>query len=75
VPRKLRQLRADLRALGFAPIRQVGSHQTWQHPTGAKVTLAGADGADAQRYQERDLRDARAAVAVSMQGQEQERGE
>ncbi len=75
MPRKLRQLRADLRALGFAPIRQVGSHQTWQHPTGAKVTLAGADGADAQRYQERDLRDARAAVAVSMQGQEQERGE
>lgn len=70
MPRKLRQLRADLRALGFVLVRQSGSHQTWQHPVGLKVTLAGADSADAQRYQERDLRDARAAVAAAMKDQE-----
>jgi len=62
MPRKLRELRAELRALGFVLVRQSGSHQTWQHPAGLKITLAGVDGADAQRYQERDLRDARAAI-------------
>jgi len=63
MPRKLRQLRADLRAAGFMLVRQDGSHQTWRHPSGQKVTLAGADGDDAQRYQETDLREARAAIA------------
>lgn len=72
MPRKLRQLRADLRALGFVLVRQAGSHQTWQHPAGERVTLAGADGADAQRYQERDLRDARAAIE---QGASEESGD
>ena len=70
MPRKLRQLRADLRALGFVLVRTEGSHETWQHPLGQKVTLAGASGADAQRYQERDLREARAAVAAAMKDQE-----
>jgi predicted RNA binding protein YcfA (HicA-like mRNA interferase family) len=72
VPRKLRQLRADLRALGFVLVRQAGSHQTWQHPVGLKITLAGGDGADAQRYQERDLRDARTAIE---QGESEESGQ
>jgi predicted RNA binding protein YcfA (HicA-like mRNA interferase family) len=62
MPRKLRQLRADLRAAGFALVRQVGSHETWRHSSGEKVTLAGADGDDAQRYQERQVRAARVAV-------------
>jgi predicted RNA binding protein YcfA (HicA-like mRNA interferase family) len=64
MPRKLRQLRADLRALGFVLDRQRGSHQMWRHPSGAEVTLAGADGDDAQRYQERDLAQARAALVA-----------
>jgi predicted RNA binding protein YcfA (HicA-like mRNA interferase family) len=63
LPRKLRQLRAELRALGFALIRTNGSHETWRHPSGIKATVAGADEADAKRYQERDLAEARAAVA------------
>ena len=58
MPRKVRELRAELRRAGFVLVRQEGSHETWRHPSGAKVTLAGADGADAQRYQERDLRQA-----------------
>jgi len=73
MPRKLRQLRADYRMLGFFLARQRGSHQTWRHPSGARATLAGADGDDAQRYQEDDLRKARAAVGQS--AREEERGE
>ncbi len=72
MPRKVRQIRADLRRAGFAVIRQEGSHQTWRHdPTGAQVGLAGADGADAKRYQERD---ARAAIAAA-QAAERPEGE
>ena len=55
MPRKVRQLRADLLRAGFVLERQVGSHQTWEHPSGASVTLAGKDGADARRYQERQV--------------------
>lgn len=73
MPRKLRQLRADLRALGFVLIRQVGSHQTWQHPSGQQVTLAGADGADAQRYQESDIRKSRRIIEQAQRARE--RGE
>ncbi len=65
MPRKLRQLRADLRALGFVLVRTTGSHETWRHPTGVKATVAGADGADAKRYQEGELAEARAAVAAA----------
>jgi hypothetical protein len=37
-----------------------GSHQIWKHPLlpGEEVNLAGNDGADAHRYQERDVREA-----------------
>ncbi len=64
MPRKLRQLRSDLRALGFVLDRQRGSHQMWRHLSGPEVTLAGADGDDAKRYQERDLAQARAVLAA-----------
>ncbi len=57
MPRKLRQLRADLRREGFAIQRQRGSHEFWTHPAApeAAVTLAGQDGDDAQPYQERQV--------------------
>lgn len=32
MPRKLRELRSDLRREGWAIARQRGSHQTWRHP-------------------------------------------
>ena len=60
MPRKVRQLRADLRRAGWDVVRQAGSHQIWKHALlpGVEVNLAGQDGADAHRYQERDVREA-----------------
>jgi predicted RNA binding protein YcfA (HicA-like mRNA interferase family) len=60
MPRKLRQLRADLRKAGWYIDHQTGSHQRWKHlllPSD-DVTLAGSDGSDAKPYQERDVREA-----------------
>ena len=60
MPRKLRQLRVDLRRAGFAIDHQRGSHQVWKHPLIPSVSanLAGADGADAKPYQEQEVRSA-----------------
>lgn len=60
MPRKLRQLRADLRRAGWTIDRQKGSHEQWKHPClpGDLVTLQGADGDNAQHYQERDVKGA-----------------
>ena len=49
MPRKLRELRAELRRAGFAIARVAGSHETWRHPNGQRVVLAGADGANLLR--------------------------
>ena len=58
MPRKLRELRADLRRAGFALDHQSGSHQVWKHPLvpGIAANLAGSDGADAKPYQEAEVR-------------------
>jgi predicted RNA binding protein YcfA (HicA-like mRNA interferase family) len=59
MPRKIRELKADLRRAGFeaVPRRGKGSHAIWKHAaSGAQVNLAGADGTDAQYYQEREVR-------------------
>ena len=58
VPRKLRQLRADLQRLGFYLDRQTGSHQIWKHPliAGVSINLVGKDSADAKPYQESEMR-------------------
>ena len=65
LPRKIRQLKADLRRAGASVVRQRGSHATWEHPAipGVLVELAGHDGDDAQAYQERDVRDALRRIA------------
>jgi hypothetical protein len=57
MPRKLRELRADLRRVGWVLVRQTGSHQTWRHPDlpGVSIRLSGGDGDDAKPYQERDV--------------------
>lgn len=64
MPRKLRQLRADLAREGWKIDHYTGSHQIWKHPLlpGEEVNLAGHDGADAHHYQEKDVR---AAVAMA----------
>ena len=65
MPRKLRELRADLRRAGFAIDHQTGSHQVWKHPLlpGIGANVAGRDGADAKGYQEAEVR--RALQALS----------
>lgn len=65
MPRKLRQLKRDLRQAGASIVRERGSHATWQHPNipGVLVELAGHDGDDAQPYQERDVHEALRRIA------------
>lgn len=64
MPRKGRQLKADLRKAGFLPARQKGSHVVWKHERypDTTVNLALGDGDEARYYQEDDIRDAIAAV-------------
>jgi hypothetical protein len=70
MPRKIRQLKADLWRAGAGIVRQKGSHATWQHPLvpGVLVELAGNDGDDARQYQERDVRDALRRIAEAHEG-------
>ena len=52
MPRKIGQLKADLRRAGFLVTdRGKGSHELWEHPdvSAAYVTLSGHDGDDAVR--------------------------
>jgi predicted RNA binding protein YcfA (HicA-like mRNA interferase family) len=60
MPRKIRQLVADLEASGFTlvPGRKV-SHRKFRHPRFAgAVILSGKDGDDAHHYQETQVRNA-----------------
>ncbi len=57
MPRKIRELKAELRRAGFTEQPGKGSHTGWRHPLlPDKVTLSGKDGDDAKPYQERNLR-------------------
>ena len=58
MPRKIRELKSDLRRAGFEEVPTKSSHTRWRHPLlrGETLTLSGADGHDAKAYQERDLR-------------------
>jgi predicted RNA binding protein YcfA (HicA-like mRNA interferase family) len=62
MPRKLRQLIADLERAGFADRGGKGSHRNFTHAKGQRVTLSGNPGDDARHYQERDVRRALDAV-------------
>jgi predicted RNA binding protein YcfA (HicA-like mRNA interferase family) len=56
VPRKIRELIADLEAAGFENRGGKGSHRNFVHPNVAKpVTLSGNAGDDAKKYQERSV--------------------
>lgn len=53
MPKKIRELKAMLRKVGFTSRPGKGSHTVWEHPKlPEKLTIAGGDGDDAQRYQE-----------------------
>ena len=55
MPRKVRELKADLRRAGFVYRAAKGSHTFWSHPLlpGDRVTVSGNDGDDVEPYQER----------------------
>ena len=55
MPKKIRQLIADLQRAGFANRSGKGSHRNFIHPKGAHVTLSGKPGNDAHRYQEKQV--------------------
>lgn len=56
MPRKLRELMADLERAGFVNRGGKGSHRNYLHPRGLRVTLSGQAGADARHYQEQEVR-------------------
>jgi predicted RNA binding protein YcfA (HicA-like mRNA interferase family) len=62
MPRKVRQLIADLERAGFVNRGGKGSHRNFTHPRGVRVTLSGQAGDDAKHYQEKDVRRAVAAA-------------
>jgi predicted RNA binding protein YcfA (HicA-like mRNA interferase family) len=62
MPRKVRQLIADLEEGGYVNRGGKGSHRNFRHPKGQRVTLSGNPGDDAKPYQERDVRRALGAV-------------
>src|SRR5690242_12244331 len=60
MPRKIRQLRAELKRAGLVRLKErgKGDHEVWEHPTmpGVQIVLDGKDGDDAKPYQERNVR-------------------
>ena len=59
MPRKIRQLKRDLRRAGAYKASERGDHEKWKHPLVPDyyVELAGADGDDAKLYQEQQVRE------------------
>jgi predicted RNA binding protein YcfA (HicA-like mRNA interferase family) len=60
MPLKIRQLKAKLLKAGFSQRPSKGSHTYWTHPAipGLRLTLAGKDGDDAEKYQILDVKNA-----------------
>jgi predicted RNA binding protein YcfA (HicA-like mRNA interferase family) len=59
MPRKIRELIADLERAGFKNIGGKGSHRNFIHPgRPGRFTVSGATGQDAKPYQEKAVRDA-----------------
>ncbi len=62
MPKKIRELEAELQRAGFAWSAGKGSHRKWRHPTGSLAILSGKAGDDAKRYQEKQVAAAIAAA-------------
>jgi len=58
VPRKIREIIAELKKAGFVNRGGKGSHRNFVHPAGVQIVVSGQEGGDARHYQERKLRDA-----------------
>ena len=72
MPRKIRQLKADLRKAGAYLASQKGSHAKWRHPLVpvSMLILSGHDGDDAKPYQERAVRDLLREIAEARRSAE-----
>ena len=55
MPRKVRQLIADVEKAGFMNRGRKGSHRNFTHPQGIRLTISGKLSDDAKHYQERDV--------------------
>ena len=55
VPKKIRELIAQLTKAGFENRGGKGSDRNFLHPKGIRVTLSGNLSEDARRYQEREV--------------------
>lgn len=62
MPRKVRELIADLKRAGFIQRGGKGSHRNFVHAKGTLVTISGGEGDDAKPYQEKSVRQALAEV-------------
>lgn len=59
MPRKIRELIAELERAGFRNRGGKGSHRTFVHPVrGKHVVIAGRPGDDAHVYQEKQVKEA-----------------
>jgi predicted RNA binding protein YcfA (HicA-like mRNA interferase family) len=56
MPPKIRELIQDLESAGFVNRGGKGSHRNFRHPKGVNITISGASGQDAKRYQIRDVK-------------------
>ena len=56
MPRKIRQLIADLKRTGFINRGGTGSHRNYEHPKGMRATISGKPGDDAKPYQEKEVK-------------------
>ncbi len=59
MPRKIRELIAELKAAGYVDRGGKGSHRNFTHPKcSMPITISGKSGDDAKPYQERAVREA-----------------
>lgn len=59
MPRKIRELIAELKKAGFVDRGGKGSHRNFSHPLCTMpITISGKPGDDAKPYQERAVREA-----------------
>jgi len=59
VPKKIRELKSMLKKAGFISRSGKGSHTVWSHPLlDYSLIISGKDGKDADRYQEKDVKNA-----------------
>ncbi|MBR8829472.1 MAG: type II toxin-antitoxin system HicA family toxin [Gomphosphaeria aponina SAG 52.96 = DSM 107014] len=59
MPKKIRELKSILLKAGFSYRSGKGSHTVWSHTVlPYSLTLSGKDSADANRYQEKDVKNA-----------------